>query len=82
MTAYNPLFLYCKFLFFYQNEEVYKKSDINIFKIGQAVEILSSKFQIWNYFEKYLSPHKNCVNPVNFQERIDFFVSWSLMDPF
>ena len=40
--AFDPYFV-CKFLF-HQHWDIYKKLDLNIYKIGQAMAILSSEF--------------------------------------
>ena len=46
--------LYCKFLFYYQHEEVNKKPNLNIFKIDRSIAILSSNF-IFELFSKHSS---------------------------
>ena len=43
MSITSSIF-YCKFLFFYQNEEVNKKLDIDICKSDQSIAILSSNY--------------------------------------
>ena len=68
----TPLF-YCKFLFYYQNKDVYKKPDLNMSRIDRAIPILSSKFHFCKFFGKFPSPNKNCDNSVNFQDMIKKF---------
>ena len=48
----TPIF-YSRILFYYQNEGVCKKLDLNILKIEWALVILSLKKKIWNFFKHF-----------------------------
>ena len=73
--TYNQ-YIYYKFLLYYQNEDVYEKPDLNIFKIDWALVIYKFRISFLKFFWKFLSLNENRVNLVNFEDRIEqFFIT-------